>query len=146
MDAEQVATAVVQTAGAAGAAGGGIGGAVSAAVAGVGGLVAAATVLRRRLSRDATEMTKDRAESRFVEVLLRERDEAIAEAREAMRARQANVEDIARLTAENAHQEREIARLTTEFAALKKMLMRVVPETRRYLSSTFDPLHDIPKQ
>ncbi len=104
------------------------------------GLAGSLALLRRRLSRDQTEMTKDRTESRFVERLLQDRDAALAEHREALRARQTDSEAIARLTSQNEHQAREIERLTVEFAAFKRMLARLYPETRQFLGSDFPPL------
>lgn len=89
-------------------------------------------------------MTKDRTESKFVELLLAERDEALDEARDAMRARHADAEAIARLSAQNEHQAREIARLTADFASFKRMMIRVYPEMRQFLSSDFAPLQDFP--
>lgn len=109
---------------------------------GAAGLVGTVALLRRRLSRDSTEMTKDRAESTIVELLLKERDEAIADARDAWAARAANTEAIARLTAQNAHQAMEIQRLTREMATFRRMLGRLYPDTRQFLGTDFAPMQD----
>jgi hypothetical protein len=101
------------------------------------GLAGSAALLRRRLSRDRTEMTKDRAESNLVELLLRERDEAQKIAREAQSARHAAAEAVARLMAKTESQAAEIARLQREFTAFKRMLARVYPDTRLFLGSDF---------
>ena len=107
--------------------------AATAAIGAVGG----AAMLRRKLSRDRTEMTKDRVESEFVTLLLRERDEAIASAREAWRVRQADAESIARLASQNTFQQQEIERLKGEFAAFKRLIARLYPNTRSFLESDF---------
>ena len=104
------------------------------------GLAGSLALLRRRLSRDQTEMTKDRMETNFIERLLKDRDAAMAEEREAARMRQVDTEAIARLTAQNEHQAREIARLTVEFAAFKRMILRLHPDMRPFLGSDFPPL------
>ena len=110
------------------------------------GLGGGAAFLRRRLSRDSTEMTKDRTESKFVELLLADRDAAMASSREAWKTAQASAEAIARLVAENLHQTNEIHRLVDEFGAFKRMLIRLYPETRQFLSSDYPPLSPDPKQ
>ena len=66
------------------------------------GLAGSAALLRRRLSRDRTAISKDKVEMTFVEQLVKERDSALAEWRSAILARQADSEAIARLTAQNA--------------------------------------------
>jgi hypothetical protein len=104
------------------------------------GLLGTVLMLRRRLSRDSTEMTKDRAEAHIIQTALLERDAARAEARAAWAEHQADAEAIARLTAQNVHQAKEIERLTAEFRAFKRMLARVFPETREFLISDFQPL------
>jgi nitrate reductase gamma subunit len=127
MAAEQVAAAVVAQASA------GVPTSVTGVAAGLASLVGAATLLRRRLSRDRVELTKDRAEGTFVELLLRERDTAIAEAREATQARQDDAAAIARLTAQNESQARDLVRLGAELAALKRLIKRLHPEAGQYL-------------
>ena len=107
--------------------------AATAAIGAAGGAVA----LRRRLSRDRTEMTKDRVESEFVTLLLKERDEALASAREAWRVRQVDAESIARLTSQNLYQQQEIERLKSEFAAFKRLMVRLYPTTRSFFDSDF---------
>jgi hypothetical protein len=104
------------------------------------GMVALATsvaLLVRRLSKDRTEITKDIAETTFVSQLLKERDAAIASAREAWNERYRDSNTIARLTAENEFQARELARLSEDFAAFKRLLGRVYPETRPFVESGF---------
>lgn len=107
-------------------------------------LVSSGALLRRKLSRDHTEMTKDRAESTLIGVLLHERDaaqaamrEAQTAMREAWRERHADGEAIARLTSENKHQAEEIARLAAEIASLKRVLGRLYPDTRQFLDSNY---------
>lgn len=94
-------------------------------------------------------MTKDRVESEFVVLLLSERDEALASAREAWRVRQVDAESIARLTSQNAYQQSEIERLKTEFSSFKRLVARLYPATRVFLESEFQepdltPLGDPP--
>ncbi|HWH83455.1 MAG TPA: hypothetical protein VNU71_14585 [Burkholderiaceae bacterium] len=112
---------------------------VGSSVAGA-GLVGSFALLRRRLSRDRTEMIKDRAEGNIIEMTIAERNEARAEARTAWMAHQAATEAVARLTAQNEAQGREIARLTTEFDAFKRLLARMYPETRKFLVSDFQAM------
>ena len=109
----------------------------TAAATAVIGAAGGAAVLRRRLSKDRTEMTKDRVESEFVVLLLRERDEALASAHEAWRVRQVDAESIARLTSQNIYQQQEIERLKQEFAAFKRLIARMYPATRSFLESDF---------
>ena len=104
------------------------------------GLAGSAALLRRRLSRDRTAMTKDKVEMTFVDQLVKERDSALAEWRMAILARQADSEAIARLSAQNAHQAGEISRLQLEFATFKRMLARLYPEARQFLGSDYPPL------
>ena len=113
--------------------------------AGGAGLLSVALMLRRRWSRDSTEITKDRAEAQIILTAMAERDEARADARAAWLAHQADAEAIARLSAQNEHQAREIARLTTEFASFKRMLARIYPETRQFLVSDFQPMQELPR-
>lgn len=108
-------------------------GSITAAVGAAGGVA----LLRRRLSRDKTEMTKDRVEGEFVQLLLKERDEALERARDAWRVRQVDVESIARLTSQNAFQQGEIERLKAEMTALKRTVTRLYPTTRNFLESDY---------
>ena len=82
-------------------------------------------------------MTKDRVESEFVVLLLKERDAAMDSAREAWSARQLDAESIARLKAQNDHQQLEIERLKQEFSAFKRLIARLYPNTRVFLESDF---------
>jgi len=108
-------------------------GSITAAVGAAGGVA----LLRRRLSRDRTEMTKDRVEGEFVQLLLKERDEALERAQEAWRVRQVDVESIARLTSQNAFQQGEIERLKSEMTSLKRTVTRLYPTTRNFLESDY---------
>ena len=110
--------------------------AAGAAGVGVAGSVA---LLRRRLSRDKSEMVKDRAEDQILQTALVERDEARAETRAIWLARADDVAACARLTAQNEHQAAEIARLELEFSAQKRMLARLFPEARQFLGTDFLP-------
>ena len=112
--------------------------------AGIVALVSSGALLRRKLSRDHVELTKDRAESAIVNLLLKERDEgqvavrdAQANMREAWKERHADAEAIARLTAENAYQAAEIARLSAEMESFKRVLARLYPDTRQFLDSNY---------
>lgn len=97
------------------------------------GGISASALLRRRLSRDRTEIAKDKVESRFVDRLLEEHD-----------TRRKDAEAIARLTAENRHQAHEILRLQQEFAAFRRLIFRRSPELARLYASDFAPLLDDP--
>lgn len=107
--------------------------------------VGGGALLRRRLSRDRTEITKDRVENDFLVVLLKERDQALADAREVLREREADAESIARLNMQNQFQQREIDRLQSEFERFKKLIGRLYPTTRVFLESDFQPPTDILK-
>lgn len=89
-------------------------------------------------------MTKDRTESRFVELLLEERDRALSSAKEAWKGAQFSSEAIARLSAQNAHQAGEIERLTREMDRLKRTVMRMYPDTRDFLATDSQPLAKAP--
>jgi len=115
----------------------------TAAATAVIGAAGGAAVLRRRLSRDKTEMTKDRIESEFFTLLLKERDDALASAREAWRVRQVDAESIARLTSQNIYQQQEIERLKQEFASFKRLIARLYPSTRAFLESDFSKPVDL---
>jgi hypothetical protein len=115
----------------------------TAAATAVIGAAGGAAVLRRKLSRDRTEMTKDRVESQFVQLLLQERDEALESAREAWRVRQVDAESIARLTSQNLYQQQEIERLKAEFAGFKRLVARMYPATRQFLESDFSKPLDL---
>jgi hypothetical protein len=112
-----------------------------------GGIVAGVTalaVLARRLSHDRIVLAKDRVESSFVALLLKERDAAIRDAHDAWEERHADTQAIARLSVENEYQAKEIARLTTEFAAFKRVLIRLYPQTREFLESEFGTTGPMP--
>lgn len=96
----------------------------AAAAAGIG----TAALLRRRLSRDRTEVAKDRAETSLVELLLKERDQAIRHWHTATFARQNDSEVIARLTARNEQLERELR-------SIRRLVSRLHPESLRFLST-----------
>jgi hypothetical protein len=116
---------------------------VAAVTAAVTAAVGGVAVMRRRLSRDRTEITKDRVESEFLKVLLKERDEALANAREAWQARHVDAESIARLTAQNVYQQAEIERLKHDFAAFKRLIARLSPSLRAFMESEFGAPPDL---
>lgn len=105
-------------------------------------LVGSAALLRRRLSRDRTEIAKDTAETSFVERLLLDRDSARADAREAWQAHQADVETIARLITQTDGQAKEISRLIDNFAAFQRKIGRLYPITREFLDSNRVPIKE----
>lgn len=109
--------------------------------AGAGGIGTLA-LLRRRLSRDRTEVTKDAAEAEFVQLLLDERNRAITDGRAARAAHEENVRLIARLTAQNEYLSREVVRQREELGAFRRMVLRLAPETLRFLQSDRQPLAD----
>jgi hypothetical protein len=103
----------------------------------LGALVGALMMVRRRLSRDGVEMTKDRAEADLVEVLRSERDAAIAEARRVRDQHTADAEIIARLLSDKAHLEADVRRLLADY---RKMIRGLSPEVRRVLATEFSDL------
>ena len=105
--------------------------------------VGGGALLRRRLSRDRTEMTRDHVESEFLLLLLKERDQALASAREAWRQREEDAQSIARLSSQTAFQQAEIDRLHAEFDHFKRTIVRLYPTTRQFLESDFQPTVDI---
>lgn len=102
-----------------------------------------AALLRRRLSRDRTEIAKDTVEATFVQRLLQERDTAQADARAAWQARQGDAEIIARLTSLATGQAAEISRMTKNFAAFQRKIGRLYPATREFLDTDWVPLKDL---
>lgn len=113
-----------------------IGGAVSA-------FLATVLVLRRRLSRDSTEITKDRAEASLISRLQGERDQAREEARQAREQRTGDAQAIARLTAENEHLRGDVERMTTDIRRLVRGLSR---EARQVLATDFAGFNDAPER
>lgn len=113
-----------------------IGGLTAAGAAGI-GVATSVAALRRRMSTDRTQRVSDKVESEFVELLLKERDKALADAREAWRVRQIDAEAIARLTSQNVYQQEEITRLMEEFATFKRRIGRLYPPSRRFLDSDY---------
>lgn len=105
--------------------------------------VGGAALLRRRLSRDRTEITKDQVENDYLVRLLQERDDALANAQAAWRAHEADAESIARLTSQNTFQQLEIDRLHLEFDQFKRVIARLYPATRQFLESDFQVPGDL---
>lgn len=102
--------------------------------------IGSAAVLRRRLSTDKKEMTKDRVESQFLENLMAERNAAAQMARDAFAERAADLRIMARLEAVNQQQARDIERLRREFAAFKRLVIRLYPEASKFLPTERDDL------
>jgi hypothetical protein len=105
--------------------------------------VGGAALLRRRLSRDRTEITKDRVENDFLVLLLKERDQAIAGSHEAWRQREVDAESIARLSSQNTFQQQEIDRLHADFEKFKRLIARLYPTTRNFFESDFQVPTDL---
>jgi len=110
------------------------------------GIGGAGLAVRSRMSRDSTQRRKDRVESEFVGLLLKERDGAREEARLAREERQRELdrlkderkrdaELVARLRADNAHQEAEIQRLIREMDSFRRRVARMFPETREFVQT-----------
>lgn len=97
-------------------------GPVSWAISAVAGFVATLLYFRRKVSRDSTEITKDKAESNLVQTLRDERNEAMNAAREAWDRRTTDAEEIAGLRKENEYLKRDVAKLTTQVDELKAQL------------------------
>jgi MFS superfamily sulfate permease-like transporter len=108
----------------------------------IAGVATSLALFARRVSRDRTEIAKDRAEQTSLAKLLAERDTAITESREFWRLRQLDGASIARLENRCANQQREIKRLQLEFASFRRMVVRAYPEIERWLESDFVPLRD----
>ena len=110
------------------------------------GLGGVGALMRRRLSRDNTEVAKDRAEAQFVTQLMQERDRAQQQARDAQAAASAALADrqddaavIGRLRAENEYLIKEIARLDDELQSFKRRVARLYPITRPFAQSDYVP-------
>lgn len=88
--------------------------------------------LRRKLRNDT-------AEADMLAILKAERDEARAAEKVATASAQHAAENAARLQAVNNHQAEEIERLAREFAAFKRLIQRLYPDTREFLDSNFQP-------
>ena len=110
---------------------------LAAALGGAAACLGAFAALRRRMSRDRTEIVKDRAEADIVARLVIERDAAVTEAKRVMSQRVADAETIARLVAENEDLNREVHRL---LGSIRKMVRELPPEMRRVMATDFQPL------
>lgn len=95
---------------------------LSVALGAIGGALAIFVSFRRRLSRDNTEVAKDRAETNLVQTLREERDKAMADAREAWDRRTKDAQAIAKLTTENEYLKRDMQRLEGEVQELKESI------------------------
>lgn len=87
-------------------------GPISWVISAAGGLLAASFWFRRRMSRDTTEIVKDRAEANLVQTLREERDRAMNEARDAWARRTTDAQRIAGLEAENRYLKQDVDRLS----------------------------------
>lgn len=109
--------------------------------------------LRRRTSRDSTEMVKDRAESHILTVMQRERDQAVKDRDEAWSYRTSDAQAIARLQVEKQGLHDQLALAKDELFAeklrtknLRIALGRVAPDLASVLGSDFADLEsDFPK-
>lgn len=111
------------------------------------GLLGSVLMLRRRWSRDRTEITRDRVSDDVLVTVQAERQEARADAaaaradaRKAWAAHQALAETVAKLTARAEQQDRELERVRKEFGAFKRMVLRRYPELGEFMVSDFQPL------
>jgi hypothetical protein len=106
---------------------------LTAGASAVGALGAAALLVRRKLSRDHVEVTKDRAEAGLVELLRKERDSAFAEAKRVRDQRTADAEIIARLMSDKAHLEAEVRRQRADY---RRMVRELPAPIQRVLRDT----------
>lgn len=88
-------------------------------------VIAAILWLRRRTSRDSTEIAKDRAEESLIGKLANERDKAMEAAAEAWSRRTEDAKEIAGLRATNEYLKRDIERLTLDVERLSRQLDQV---------------------
>lgn len=86
--------------------------------------------LRRRVSRDNTEIVKDRAEGTMLQIALHERDKAMADAREAWKQRTSDAQEIAGLRAKNNYLEEEVTRLRGDIQRANGYLAQVLQAMR----------------
>jgi len=115
------------------------GGILSTLAAALGGGGAALMIMRRRLSRDGSEIAKDRAEVNLVATLQSERDAALAAERSALAAHTDDARSIERLTASNEYLTRELARATKDLVRLRGLVARLAPQAAPFMASTFGP-------
>lgn len=92
----------------------------------VGAVLAGFLWFRRKASRVSTEINNDRAEVNIVGTLTKERDKAMADAREAWTRRTQDAEQIARLSSENEYLKRDVATLTQRVGELQQSLDAVM--------------------
>jgi hypothetical protein len=111
------------------------------------GLVGTGAYLRRRLSRDRTEIANDRASEGVVAELQRllkdareERDAAKLEAADAAALHEHDVRAVAMLTAERDYLQRDIDRLMKDFEKIKKTVKRLSPQMREFLGTDYSEL------
>jgi hypothetical protein len=107
---------------------------VAGAIGAIGGAV---MLLRRRLSRDNVEVTKDRTEVDILEQALERERLAVEDAKRMREQRTADAEIIARLLSDKAHLEADVRRLLADY---RKMIRGLSPEVRRVLATEFSDL------
>lgn len=105
--------------------------------------------LRRRVSKDSTEINADKAQNTILGTALSRADAAERDAREAWAQRTKDAEAIARLSVQNEALIAQISLLRDEkfvvgiqLKRLKMELGRQNPELRRFLGSDFGPIND----
>jgi chromosome segregation ATPase len=103
----------------------------------IGMVIATVLHLRRRVSRDNAEITKDRVESDILERATRERDESRESERKAWSEHNKLAVECAKLRSDNEYAQREIKRLTDTVAEMQKMLDEVKVRLR-HLSGGYD--------
>lgn len=102
-------------------------------------IVGSVLVLRRRVSRDGVKIAGDRVESRFLDNVLGEREEANDQVLALMAARSGDVRRLAELEGDLKNEQDAHARTRLEFAAFKRRVMRLYPVTREFVESAIAP-------
>lgn len=102
------------------------GGGILAACASV---VAAVFYLRRKISRDGLEVTKDGAEGAMLETAIAERDKAMATAAEAWKVRTEDAKLIGKLSSDVEHLTKANEKLTAEVGSLRDILYLFLPQS-----------------
>lgn len=90
-------------------------------VAGVGGFM----VARRRLSRDGVELVKDRAEINVVELLTKQRDEALAEKNQAYEERNSILQEMEALRKELEVAKKQVEDMRAQTELLEELTGRL---------------------
>lgn len=108
----------------------------------IGTAVVAALAMWVRASKANATVKKQNVEGDLYERLVKERDDAMRDAREAWATRTHDAEQIARLIAREEALRNDMVRLRDEFSAWKRMILRRFPEAADFMPSNTGTLDE----